>query len=845
MNIENRESNYRTISEVVKNSYVIGKYQRGYRWDSINVKELLEDIYEDELVEYYDFKGEEFQSNCFVFNSLINKIKEKKGSEKYCLQPLVVRELNDKYNVIDGQQRLTTIYIILKALDDASSENNFPDTFSIEYESRANSGEFLTNIAVNTEPDSIDSEYMLQAFIFARDWFIRKNNDFLKASIDYSGDKDIICNEFCQLMRNTILNKTKFIWDEVEEGTVNFNKNEQKIFADRNTGRLELTDSELIKSLFMNPEYYGATDNGIKDRQILISEIWDIYENELHKQKFWRFVPIDNNYREKYEKSTRIDAIFYLLIVKNEIRIKESEENDLFKAIKSWIDKKVDESNENKTDIMVDCWREVCDIFDGINELYENSEIYNLLSLYEMIEDDSNRVYKTYLEVLCVNKSERKKILTQLTKSKLFGNGIEKSLKSLRYPNSNYIRNILVAYNIAITNSAIPINRFDFHFFDTIVGKWDVEHIYSTNEGYISSASIDEKLYLLDIFSHDSDNIYKKYIEYIYDIDIEKMESEISVNSPKEFINYCFDKSDKRYDMYFDIWRYAKLKEKALELLKKYDISKTLTNIIQSSNFDANAECFLQNPDYDDQEVFYLLRAEYLYWDDELKKQFSELLKNKSTNMKVIWHGEEVEVSADPDFWKKYDEEDTNYQNNFIRNYYRSFLNIIYDNTGIPAQNITFNNHGIKNKVIINDDNREHFKALFIGTIKRIQFSILDFFKKDESINPGDKEKGVQDNYRTWAAFVNDNSMGNMMLLPADINRAGRYRDANFSGKRKYVVELENIFLPIGTSNVLMGKFIDLESSTEQWLMRERMTYLKDMNKKLNAYFNMEENDEK
>ena len=45
------DENYKLLKDVVGFSYVIGSYQRGYRWDEVNVRELLEDIFEDKLVE--------------------------------------------------------------------------------------------------------------------------------------------------------------------------------------------------------------------------------------------------------------------------------------------------------------------------------------------------------------------------------------------------------------------------------------------------------------------------------------------------------------------------------------------------------------------------------------------------------------------------------------------------------------------------------------------------------------------------------------------------------------------------------------------------------------------------
>lgn len=77
-----------SINEIIKEKFLIPSYQRGYRWEKRQVTELLDDIWE--------------------FSQ-----QERKKDEFYCLQPIVVKKNGDKWEVIDGQQRLTTIYIIL------------------------------------------------------------------------------------------------------------------------------------------------------------------------------------------------------------------------------------------------------------------------------------------------------------------------------------------------------------------------------------------------------------------------------------------------------------------------------------------------------------------------------------------------------------------------------------------------------------------------------------------------------------------------------------------------------------------------------------------------------------
>lgn len=84
----------KTVNELRKDmNFYIPSYQRGYRWDEQQVCNLLNDIYE---------------------------FMQSGSSDFYCLQPIVVRESEHEglenqvcYEVIDGQQRLTTIKIIL------------------------------------------------------------------------------------------------------------------------------------------------------------------------------------------------------------------------------------------------------------------------------------------------------------------------------------------------------------------------------------------------------------------------------------------------------------------------------------------------------------------------------------------------------------------------------------------------------------------------------------------------------------------------------------------------------------------------------------------------------------
>ena len=127
------ENNYKMIAKVIKDEYLIKNYQRGYRWDIPQIKSLLDDIYSN-------FKRYYFHDNIDRDVILINANKLKSAISTqyaYCLQPLVVKndQKTGKYSVIDGQQRLTTIALIVNALKKLCNSEDMPDDkVSIAYE---------------------------------------------------------------------------------------------------------------------------------------------------------------------------------------------------------------------------------------------------------------------------------------------------------------------------------------------------------------------------------------------------------------------------------------------------------------------------------------------------------------------------------------------------------------------------------------------------------------------------------------------------------------------------------------------------------------------------------------
>lgn len=227
-----------TIAELIgKGSFCIPEYQRGYRWTQDEVEKLLNDIYE--------FSTDETNS-----------------SEYYCLQPIVVKKIKDEYRVVDGQQRITTISLILDAI--SVSENLQKDSkITIKYEVTDN---------------NLDQYYKKEAEEVIKKWKNSEAKNKLKESLLYY---------------------TKVIWYELDEV-----ENEHKVFERLNVGKIPLTSAELIKAALLNSKNF-TRDSELSKIQLALQ--WDEVEHTLQDDAFWCFLSNDTD-----KTSTRIDRIFEL-----------------------------------------------------------------------------------------------------------------------------------------------------------------------------------------------------------------------------------------------------------------------------------------------------------------------------------------------------------------------------------------------------------------------------------------------------------------------------------------------------------------------------------------------------
>lgn len=269
-----------TEPSLENSTFYIKDYQRGYRWEEQQVKSLLDDLLE--------------------FNHDNHTL-------KYCMQPLVVKKAernavahtrtlsklimpdavkseetessncDSAWELIDGQQRLTTTLLVLNCCYEALKK---PPAlpYQIYYQLIRN----------------IDEYYINHAKKVIDDWF------------DSFGSKsDDIRSE----IRGKINSDIQFIWYEVEP-----NANSVEIFTKLNIGKIPLTNAELFKAQLLNPDRIDKKDREkeVKENVTLASIAfeWDKIEQSLRDNDFWSFIS-----NEMLDAETRIDYLLRLYAI--------------------------------------------------------------------------------------------------------------------------------------------------------------------------------------------------------------------------------------------------------------------------------------------------------------------------------------------------------------------------------------------------------------------------------------------------------------------------------------------------------------------------------------------------
>lgn len=397
----------------ISGQYFVPSYQRGYRWGKEEVERLLDDIYTN-------------------------------GDKNYCLQPIVIRRRNDgSYELIDGQQRLTSLFIILKYMKRRHPDIVESIDFSLEYETRPHSGSFLNDIELSQKNKNIDYYFICQAYETVENWFSAKVQSGQKHAI-VAGH---LYTYFCE--------KVKVIWYEVGDDV-----DPIALFTRLNIGKIPLTSAELVKAMFL------STDNNkgmTEERQNEISMQWDGIERQLNDNSLWCF--LTNHDAKSY--STRIDLILDLM---SNGGLDEMEKYHTFFYF----------NDELKTKSIYQIWEEIQQCFLILKDWFEDHELYHKIGY--LIASESQTLRDLYITSLDKTKSVFRAHLDSLIKASInFGGYGDLSYESTTdYPR---IMNLLLLFNVisVMKNGEqtqwFPFDKFKFDK-DSRTG-WSLEHIHA------------------------------------------------------------------------------------------------------------------------------------------------------------------------------------------------------------------------------------------------------------------------------------------------------------------------------------------------------------------------------
>ncbi len=410
----------------IEGKFYIPSYQRGYRWGEKEVSRLLDDVYSN-------------------------------GTKNYCLQPIVVRKNGDHSELIDGQQRLTTIYLIYKYMNKVSNGFIEEPKFSFIYETRKGTECFLISIDLSKKEDEIDFWFLSNAYETIEKWFKEKEKTYILTDINAYFGKNV-----------------KVIWYEVDKYNKSSVYNEEteqekdeeaiKLFTRLNIGKIPLTSAELVKAMFLNKD--DPNNNMNRQKQEEISLQWDNIERELHDDSLWYFL---SNY-SKIQYKTRIDLILNLISEKP----KDNKE-DYFTFFH------FDKCKESKS--LDNIWRNIQHTFLIIKDWFENHDFYHKIGY--LIASETATLQDIFSISADITKNEFDEKLDKLVRN---GIRIEKNYAELDYEiSSDYkkISKLLLLFNVISVQKNgeqtqwFPFDKFKFHGEDKV--QWSLEHIHAQN----------------------------------------------------------------------------------------------------------------------------------------------------------------------------------------------------------------------------------------------------------------------------------------------------------------------------------------------------------------------------
>ena len=438
--------------------YNIPEYQRGYKWSEKDVNALLNDI-------------DNFQAE---------------GDKFYCLQNITIKKQNDNiYEVIDGQQRLTTLSILLSYLGETNLLNK------IQYSIREESGNFLYKLLEKKGIDYLDNDLSYKDN-FYKDY---DSQDVFHFCLAKHTIMNFFGNHEKENFKNKLLEHVKLIVNDVSN--TSGNKTDVKgetIFKNLNSNKVALEYYDLIRAIFITRVKEYESDVDLAEKRIKIGI-------DIDNMNIWWS---DENVKEYFKMFSGENNISMLY--------------DLYWKCRNEVNNSKSESNNNKEK------SEVVRFHNTMADWYEDKEIYHLLGFIgKHIEKDINTIWSIWEETNTSRESFKNK-LKKIIKDDLIKNienenyleAIGDTNKNWYYQENNTIKLLVLMDIIKILNNEnikykLPVNYFDKN-------EEDIEHIFSKTPN--DKTTIKDAIYNIDLIVNlVNDNGYKEelygFVEYL------------------------------------------------------------------------------------------------------------------------------------------------------------------------------------------------------------------------------------------------------------------------------------------------------------------------------------------
>lgn len=502
------------LTEHKVEGYYIGPYQRGYKWKSKTIHDQVPVL----LCDLYD---------AFL------KSREKQGTGEYYLQYITVKRTRPNgtflFEVIDGQQRLTTITLIFTVLERYFQKENLAkegNSYLLSYARHNDTGlnifDLIYELAENSATDIEKIEEQDKFYLFHAFKTVKSFCELLKKNKPDSFEAFVVF----------IKEDVKIILNKEDEFTC-----AEEVFSSLNANKVPLTNAYLIKGLLLTKASRIVSADGIKknfkeilDARSLMAKTWDDMHNWFSQPEVSKFYFGNEN----AGMDAALELVSHKAIDENSNILHE------FRRSLEQGSKKFDNQYElfnrfhERTLSSYDAseyLNKIKHLYKRLRNWYEDNNRYNKIGYFLQTGGKiHNIINKSQIELTTILNTHINRQLTYSVKEN--GKPIEKDVAILRYDDSKHkepIKKILLALSVFPEGiSRSKENPFRFDFYSYANEGWSLEHIFPQNPDQEEIDYTEDKEWIItqcnkngkldvSVKIKNGDNLSSKDLSFIYD----------------------------------------------------------------------------------------------------------------------------------------------------------------------------------------------------------------------------------------------------------------------------------------------------------------------------------------